>query len=120
MRIFVTGGAGFIGSNLVRFLLGKGHQVLNVDKLTYAGNRHSLADVEGTEAYAFLQADILDDVRMEKAVAEFNPQWIMHLAAESHVDRSLEGPRAFIETNVLGTLVLPQAASKYFDTLYEE
>jgi dTDP-glucose 4,6-dehydratase len=116
MRILVTGGAGFIGSNLVRLLVSKGHQVLNVDKLTYAGNPRSLADLDGNPAHRLLQADICDADAMQAAFADFHPDWVMHLAAESHVDRSIDGPGAFIQTNILGTYTLLQAAKDYVAT----
>jgi dTDP-glucose 4,6-dehydratase len=92
MKILVTGGAGFIGSNLVHLLVAKGHQVLNIDKLTYAGNPRSLADLEGNPNHQLLQADICDAAAMRTAFADFQPDWVMHLAAESHVDRSIDGP----------------------------
>jgi dTDP-glucose 4,6-dehydratase len=114
MKILVTGGAGFIGSNLVRLLVTRGHQILNIDKLTYAGNPRSLSDIEGNRNYQSLQADICDADAMRKAFADFRPDWIMHLAAESHVDRSIDGPGAFIQTNIFGTYVLLQAALEYW------
>jgi dTDP-glucose 4,6-dehydratase len=116
MKILVTGGAGFIGSNLVHLLVSKGHQVLNIDKLTYAGNPHSLSDLEGNPNHTLLQADICDAEAMSKAFADFRPEWVMHLAAESHVDRSIDGPGEFIQTNILGTYVLLQTAREYIST----
>ncbi len=118
MRVIVTGGAGFIGSALVRHLvLDKGYEVLNVDALTYAGNLASLRDVEGKPNYRFLQADICDRGAMERAVAEFRPNRIMHLAAESHVDRSITGAADFIQTNVIGTFTLLEVARGYWSGL---
>ena len=118
MKILVTGGAGFIGSNLVRCLLKEcAHTVLNVDVLTYAGNRHSLADVAANPLYCFVQADITDAEAMRRVFAEFNPDWIMHLAAESHVDRSIDGPGAFIQTNIVGAYTLLQAARAHYEAL---
>jgi len=115
-RILVTGGAGFIGSNLVRLLVRNGYQVLNVDNLTYAGNLASLADLANATNHHFLQADICDAAAMDAAFAEFRPDAVMHLAAESHVDRSIDGPMEFIRTNVLGTATLLQAAREYIST----
>lgn len=117
MRILVTGGAGFIGSNLVRLLVEHGHSVLNVDKLTYAGNIHSLEDLEGREEYRFLRADICDEEAMVAAFIDFKPQWVMHLAAESHVDRSIDGPGEFMRTNVMGTFSMLQAARAFYESL---
>ena len=110
MKLLVTGGAGFIGSNLVRLLIQRGHSVLNVDKLSYAGNPASLRDIETAPTYRFLLADICDASAMRNAFADFQPDGVMHLAAESHVDRSIDGPGAFIETNITGTYTLLQAA----------
>jgi dTDP-glucose 4,6-dehydratase len=118
MRILVTGGAGFIGSALIRHLVANSaHDVLNVDKLTYAGVLSSLADVEQSDRYRFLKADIADAGAMAGAVRDFRPDLIAHLAAESHVDRSLDGPDAFIQTNVVGTYTLLQVALDYWRTL---
>jgi dTDP-glucose 4,6-dehydratase len=117
MRILVTGGAGFIGSNLVRLLVLRGHQVLNLDRLTYAGNQASLNDLKGNPAHAWIIGDICDAELTRKAFTEFKPQWVMHLAAESHVDRSIDGPGDFIRTNVNGTFQLLQAALGYWRSL---
>jgi len=115
MRVIVTGGAGFIGSALVRHLvLEKGYDVLNVDALTYAGYLPSLKAVEGKPNYRFVQADICDREAMQQAIAGFRPDRIMHLAAESHVDRSITGAVDFIQTNVIGTFTLLEAARDYW------
>ena len=118
MNVLVTGGAGFIGSAFVRFLIQSGTaEVLNVDKLTYAGNLDSLLTVEGAPRYRFAQADICDKQRMADLVAQFRPNAIVHLAAESHVDRSIDGPQAFLETNLIGTGTLLQVALAYWQRL---
>lgn len=115
MRILITGGAGFIGSALIRHLLNHTeHQVLNLDKLTYAGNLESLASVANHPGYRFMQADIADSAAVSQALAEFQPDAIMHLAAESHVDRSIDGPAAFIQTNIVGTYTLLEATRSYW------
>lgn len=116
----ITGGAGFIGSAVVRELIhNTNHRVVNVDKLTYAGNLESLADVADSSRYTFIQADICDAPAMHQAFAEHQPDVVMHLAAESHVDRSIDGPSEFIQTNVVGTTVLLEAARGYWKGLQE-
>src|SRR3982750_2740753 len=101
--IIVTGGAGFIGSAVVRLLLVKGHTVINVDKLTYSGNLESLRDVEGSSNYRFYRSDVCDEAALREIFHAEQPAAVMHLAAESHVDRSIDGPEIFVETNVVGT-----------------
>jgi dTDP-glucose 4,6-dehydratase len=121
MRILITGGAGFIGSALIRHLLQHTeHQVLNLDKLTYAGNLESLAEVAASPRYRFVQADIADSAQVAQTLAEFQPDAIMHLAAESHVDRSIDGPAAFIQTNIVGTYALLESTRAYWLGLSEE
>jgi dTDP-glucose 4,6-dehydratase len=118
LKILVTGGAGFIGSNLIHHLLATTpHTVLNVDILTYAGNPASLADLATNPRYRFARADICDSAALRPLFDEFKPDWVMHLAAESHVDRSIDGPGAFIQTNIGGTFNLLQIARAYFETL---
>lgn len=113
-RILVTGGAGFIGSAVVRRLTGRGYRVVNVDKLTYSGNLDSLRDVAGQPNYRFVQGDICDRAAMAALLAEERIDAVMHLAAESHVDRSIDGPAAFVETNVVGTFRLLDAALQHW------
>jgi dTDP-glucose 4,6-dehydratase len=115
VRVLVTGGAGFIGSALARHLTSAtDHEVLVVDKLTYAGNLDSLKDLARSPRYRFLQADICDRKTMRGAFAAFRPQVVAHLAAESHVDRSIDGPGDFLETNIIGTFQLLQVALEYW------
>jgi dTDP-glucose 4,6-dehydratase len=121
MRILVTGGAGFIGSAVCRFLVGEaGATVLNVDKLTYAGNLDSLRAVAQNPNYHFLQADICDRAAMDAAFTNFRPDGVMHLAAESHVDRSITGAGDFVATNVVGSFTLLEAARGYWSGLPAE
>ena len=118
MRIMVTGGAGFIGSALVRHLIGHTeHQVLVIDKLTYAGNLASLASVQSHPRYHFSLTDICDRSALANIFASFEPDAVMHLAAESHVDRSIDGPADFINTNVVGTYLLLEAALAHWRRL---
>jgi dTDP-glucose 4,6-dehydratase len=117
-RILVTGGAGFIGSAVVRHIIRETpHQVLVVDKLTYAGNLDSLSPVSNDPRYAFAQADITDAPKMRELFESYRPDAVMHLAAESHVDRSIDGPGEFIQTNVVGTFTLLQAALGHWRAL---
>jgi len=118
MKILITGGAGFIGSNLVHQILKKTeHSVLNLDALTYAGNLNSLADLDKNSRYEFVRVDICNAALVDQVIQNFQPDWIMHLAAESHVDRSIDGPETFIHTNVIGTLNLLQAARRRYELL---
>ncbi len=118
MKILVTGGAGFIGSAVVRHIIeNTSDSVVNLDKLTYAGNLESLAGVASSDRYAFEQVDICDRAELDRVFATHQPDAVMHLAAESHVDRSIDGPAAFIETNVLGTYQLLEAARAYWNQL---
>jgi dTDP-glucose 4,6-dehydratase len=116
----ITGGAGFIGSAVVRRMVGEGHNVVNVDKLTYSGNLQSLREVEGRSGYHFVQADICDGERMAAIMAEHRIDAVMHLAAESHVDRSIDSPGVFVETNVVGTFRLLNAALAHWRSLNAE
>jgi dTDP-glucose 4,6-dehydratase len=118
MRIIVTGGAGFIGSAVCRHLITKSDDhVVNVDKLTYAGNLDSLRNVRGNSRYRFAQADICDEASVRNLFEEFSPHAVLHLAAESHVDRSITGSRSFIDTNIIGTYTLLEAARCYWSSL---
>ncbi|MDP1444378.1 dTDP-glucose 4,6-dehydratase [Acinetobacter schindleri] len=115
MKILVTGGAGFIGSAVIRHIIqNTNNQVLNIDKLTYAGNLESLKEIDQNPNYQFKKIDICDAEEITKAIEEFQPNAIMHLAAESHVDRSIDGPAAFIQTNIVGTYTLLEVARKYW------
>jgi dTDP-glucose 4,6-dehydratase len=121
MKFLVTGGAGFIGSAVVRHIInGTIHQVLNVDKLTYAGNLQSLASVAESDRYKFSQVDICDRNALETVFSKFAPDFVMHLAAESHVDRSIDGPADFINTNIFGTYQMLEVARKYYGQLSHE
>jgi len=115
MNILITGGAGFIGSALIRYLINETqHQVLNVDKLTYAGNLESLAGIKNSERYAFVQGDICNGNLLAQLFESFQPDLVMHLAAESHVDRSLDNPGEFVQTNVMGTFELLNVSLQYW------
>ena len=118
MKFLITGGAGFIGSAVIRFLIKKTkHQVLNLDKLSYAGNLESLRSVSSNLRYKFVKGDICDRKLISKIFSNFKPNVIMHLAAESHVDRSIDHPNNFIQTNIVGTSVLLEYALKYWKNL---
>ncbi|PHM25741.1 dTDP-glucose 4,6-dehydratase [Xenorhabdus ehlersii] len=121
MKILITGGAGFIGSALIRYIINHTNDsVINVDKLTYAGNLESLKEIDCNPRYSFEKADIRDQNRLDNILEQYQPDAVMHLAAESHVDRSITGPTAFIETNIVGTYVLLEAARKYWSLLDSE
>jgi dTDP-glucose 4,6-dehydratase len=121
LKILITGGAGFIGSAMVRHIIQNTDDVvLNVDKLTYAGNLESLASVADNARYQFSQTDICDRVALDQLFSQFQPDAVMHLAAESHVDRSISGPADFIETNIIGTYQLLEAARQYWNELDDQ
>ena len=118
MKFCITGGAGFIGSAVIRHLIdNSSHEVLNLDKLTYAGNLESLSSVDASDRYRFVEADICDAAAIRNVLSEFKPNVLMHLAAESHVDRSIDGPSEFIQTNIVGTYTLLEAARDYWSSL---
>ncbi|TWT83905.1 dTDP-glucose 4,6-dehydratase 2 [Planctomycetes bacterium CA13] len=118
MKILLTGGCGFIGTNLVRHLLAAtDHHIVNLDKLTYAGNPHSLDDVVDSDRYEFVQADLADPALVGEVVKQADPDAVMHLAAESHVDRSIDGPSEFIQTNVVGTFNLLDSSLRHYNEL---
>jgi dTDP-glucose 4,6-dehydratase len=120
-KILVTGGAGFIGSALIRFFINEtAHTVVNLDKLTYAGNLQSLRSIEESERYTFVQMDICDHDSLTALFVKEQPDLIMHLAAESHVDRSIDGPAEFIQTNIVGSFTLLDVARTYYESLGEE
>jgi dTDP-glucose 4,6-dehydratase len=120
MKILITGGAGFIGSAVVRHIINNTQDhVVNLDKLTYAGNLESLVSVSGHDRYEFEQVDICNRQELDRVFAQHQPDAVMHLAAESHVDRSIDGPAAFIETNIIGTYQLLEAAKDYWKNLDE-
>jgi dTDP-glucose 4,6-dehydratase len=118
MKILVTGGAGFIGSAVIRHILkNTDDSIVNLDKLTYAGNLESLSEVEASDCYSFEQVDICDRAELDRVFTKHQPDAVMHLAAESHVDRSIDGPAEFIETNIIGTYQLLEATRQYWNNL---
>jgi dTDP-glucose 4,6-dehydratase len=121
MKFLVTGGAGFIGSAVIRHIIKHtDYYVLNLDKLTYAGNLESLESIESSDRYQFVQADICDGPALIKIFSEYQPDIVMHLAAESHVDRSIDGPADFVETNIVGTYQVLEAARSYYSVLDDD
>ena len=118
MRFIITGGAGFIGSAVIRHLINDfSHEVLNLDKLTYAGNLESLSSAEVSDRYQFFQADICESGSLKNIFDDYQPDIVMHLAAESHVDRSIDGPAEFIKTNIVGTYQLLEVSRAYWQSL---
>jgi dTDP-glucose 4,6-dehydratase len=117
--LLVTGGAGFIGSNFVLEAVLRGHKVVNLDALTYAGNLDNLASMHGNPAHVFVHGSILDGALVESLLAKYRPDAVVHFAAESHVDRSIVGPQAFVDTNIIGTFTLLETALKHFRSLGE-
>lgn len=121
MKILVTGGAGFIGSAVIRNIISNtSDSVINVDCLTYAGNLESLKDIESSDRYFFEQVNICERNDLERVFEQYRPTAVMHLAAESHVDRSIDGPAVFIETNIIGTYTLLEVARKYWTNLEQD
>jgi dTDP-glucose 4,6-dehydratase len=121
MKLLVTGGAGFIGSAVIRHIIQNTRdEVVNLDKLTYAGNLESLAEVGDSERYSFEQVDICNRAEVDRVLVQHQPDAIMHLAAESHVDRSIDGPAEFIETNIVGTYTLLEATRQYWQDMSGE
>ena len=118
MRLLITGGAGFIGSTLIKYIIKEtDHSVLNLDNLTYASNLNAIEEVSSDDRYVFRKADICDKLELKKVFSEYKPDKIMHLAAESHVDRSIDGPSQFIQTNIIGTYNLLEVARTYWEEL---
>ena len=120
MKIFVTGGCGFIGSNFVIEQINRGNKILNFDKLTYAANQDNLLEINQNFNYTFLKGDITDSEKLSSTIKKFNPNIIINFAAESHVDRSIDGPKEFINTNIIGTYKLLQCSLDYYDNLSKE
>jgi dTDP-glucose 4,6-dehydratase len=121
MKLLITGGAGFIGSAVIRHIINNtDHSVVNIDKLTYAGNLESLESVKNDNRYSFEQVDICDVNEVKRVFNEHQPNVVMHLAAESHVDRSIDGPGEFIQTNIVGTYVLLEEARDYWSSLSDD
>lgn len=120
-KLLITGGSGFIGSALIRYIINHTHDsVINVDKLTYAANQSALEEVENNPRYVFEKIDICDLKALERIFNKYQPDSVMHLAAESHVDRSIDGPAAFIQTNVIGTFILLEASRQYYASLDDD
>jgi dTDP-glucose 4,6-dehydratase len=118
MTFLIIGGAGFIGSAVIRELINNSdHRVINLDKLTYAGNLESLESVSDSERYQLIRSDVADAETLDQVFTNYSSDIVMHLAAESHVDRSIDGPSEFIQTNIVGTYVLLEAARKYWQNI---